>query len=177
LRDDDLVVRWGGEEFLVLVRPLPRAEADLLAHRLLCAFADTPVIHEGQSVAVTASIGYGVFPLALDGTNSLETDDPKVALPVDWERAIAVVDSAMYLAKAHGRNGACGITRAKVAGAAALEEAIRSLEAAGQDGRLELTLQRGPVVHADRPSAPPPWPRAATPLSAEPQRFAQESLS
>src|SRR5205823_688420 len=94
--------RWGGEEFLVLVRPLPQAEADALAQRLLCALADAPVMHEGQPVAVSASIGFGRFPMNTSGPQDLA---------IHWERAISLVDTAMYMAKAHGRNGACGVVR------------------------------------------------------------------
>src|SRR5437870_5330146 len=88
LRDDDLVVRWGGEEFLVLVGPLPVAEAEVLAHRLLCALADHPVVHGGQAVGVSASIGYGVFPMAQGAPRANEPGDVRPDLPVDWERAI-----------------------------------------------------------------------------------------
>ena len=140
LRDDDLLVRWGGEEFLVLVRPLPRAEADALARRLLAALADSPVLHEGHAVPVSASIGYGPFPLPGAGAEA--------GLAVGWERAVSLVDAAMYLAKAHGRNGACGIVRVDVAHADELEQLAEHLEQGAADGRVELHFQHGPVPQA-----------------------------
>jgi diguanylate cyclase (GGDEF)-like protein len=136
LRDDDLVVRWGGEEFLVLVRAMPNAEAEALAQRLLAALADKPVMHEGHAVAISASIGYGVFPLR-DGASEH---------PVDWECAVRFVDNAMYLAKAHGRNGACGIRTVRAGDAPALSDLANTLEAAWNDGRAQLHLQQGPAV-------------------------------
>ena len=138
LRDDDLVVRWGGEEFLVLVRPLPRAEAEALAQRLLCALADAPVMHEGQPVPVSASIGFGRFPL--------RTASPQTDLDVHWERAISLVDTAMYMAKAHGRNGACSLVRVAATRMADVEEIIRRLEKSVADGRVDLHFQQGPAV-------------------------------
>jgi diguanylate cyclase (GGDEF)-like protein len=179
LRDDDLVVRWGGEEFLVLVRPLPRAEADVLAHRLLCALADHPVALDGALVGVSASIGYGVFPMAQGGAQGHGPGDMRPDLAVDWERAIAVADSAMYLAKAHGRNGACGVARVSVGDAAGLDAAIRTLEAACQDGRVELTLQHGPNVSAPRAGAARPAARAGAGAVGQPEadRLEREILS
>jgi diguanylate cyclase (GGDEF)-like protein len=144
LRDEDLVVRWGGEEFLVLVRPLPAGEAEALAQRLLCVLADVPVSYEERTVPITASIGYGVFPLRSHAAHAGPGHEaPEVE--VKWERAVALADSAMYLAKAHGRNGACGIRRIDAADAAAVEELGRNLEAAWHDGRVELHLHPGPV--------------------------------
>ena len=143
LRDDDLIVRWGGEEFLVLVRPLPEVEADALALRLLCALADTPVAHEDRQVPVSASIGFGQFPLR---TLAAEGE-----LDVNWERAIALVDNAMYMAKAHGRNGACCVRRVDAAGTGQLEEIIQTLEASARDGRAQLHFQHGPAVRGALP--------------------------
>ena len=138
LRDDDLIVRWGGEEFLVLVRPLPQAEAEALAQRLLCALADTPVMHEGKPVPVSASIGFGLFPM--------RTSAPQSDLEINWERAISLVDTAMYMAKAHGRNGACSIQRIDAASTADVEEIIAQLEKSVREGRVELHFQQGPAV-------------------------------
>ena len=144
LRDDDLVVRWGGEEFLVLVRPLPQGEAEALAQRLLCALADAPVLHEGQPVPVSASIGFGLFPM--------RTSMPQSDLEVHWERAISLVDTAMYMAKAHGRNGACSVLRVDASGPQDLEHVIEHIEQAVRDGHVELAFQHGPAV---RRAAPP----------------------
>jgi len=156
LRDDDLVVRWGGEEFLVLVRPLPQGEAEALAQRLLCALADAPVLHDGDAVPVSASIGFGRFPLHRGAAQ------PELAL--NWERAISLVDAAMYLAKAHGRNGACSLRRVTADGLAQVEEVIEHLEKAAADGRVELHFQQGPGVRngfAPAPRAPEPARAAA----------------
>jgi len=141
VRDDDLIVRWGGEEFLVLVRPLPPQEAEALAQRLLCALADVPVLHDGSPVPVSASIGFGRFPLP--------SSVPQPELAVGWERAISLVDAAMYLAKAHGRNGACSLRRVDAADSAALAQVIEQLETAAADGRVELQFQHGPAVVRD----------------------------
>jgi diguanylate cyclase (GGDEF)-like protein len=160
LRDDDLIVRWGGEEFLVLVRPLPQGEADALAQRLLCALADAPVIHDGTEVPVSASIGFGQFPL--------RTATGRADLAVHWERAIALVDTAMYMAKARGRNGACGIERVDAADAAGIERVIEQVEKSLQEGRLELRFQHGPSVRgAVRTAARPPEAEPAAAHGAE----------
>ncbi len=154
LRDDDLIVRWGGEEFLVLVRPLPQAEAEALAQRLLCALADAPVLHDGRPVPVSASIGFGLFPL--------RTFAPQGDLDVNWERAISLVDTAMYMAKAHGRNGACSILRVDAASTSDVEEIIQQLEKSVRDGRVELRFQQGPAVRGALTTIPhAPEPRRA----------------
>ncbi len=139
LRDDDLIVRWGGEEFLVLVRPLPQGEAEALAQRLLCALADAPVIHDGKPVPVSASIGFGLFPM--------RSSTPQADLDMHWERAISLVDTAMYMAKAHGRNGACAILRVDAASAAEVDRIIEQVEQSLHEGRIELRFQQGPSVH------------------------------
>ncbi len=138
LRDDDLIVRWGGEEFLVLVRSLPQAEAEALAQRLLCALADAPVMHEGKPVPVSASIGFGLFPM--------RRSTPQADLDVNWERAISLVDTAMYMAKAHGRNGACSVLRIDAQSPAEVEQIIEQLEKSVREGRVELRFQQGPGV-------------------------------
>jgi diguanylate cyclase (GGDEF)-like protein len=145
LRDDDLIVRWGGEEFLVLVRPLPQAEAEALAQRLLCALADAPVMHDGKPVTVTASIGFGLFPM--------RTSTPQSDLDVNWERAVSLVDTAMYMAKAHGRNGACSILRIDARTPDEVEEIIAQLEKSVREGRVDLHFQSGPGVRGAGASA------------------------
>lgn len=160
LRDDDLIVRWGGEEFLVLVRSLPRAEAQALAQRLLCALADVPVMYEGKPVPVSASIGFGLFPM--------RTSAPQADLDVHWERAISLVDTAMYMAKAHGRNGACSLMRIDATSPAEVEQVIEQLEKSVREGRVDLHFQHGPGVRGALATIPRAPTDLATPAhSAE----------
>jgi len=99
LRERDLVVRWGGEEFLVLVDKMPVTEAIALAQRVMSAFADSPVAVDGQQIAVSASIGFAVFPL------------PGQAPAHDFDTAFALVDAAMYHSKNQDRDCATNVMR------------------------------------------------------------------
>ncbi|MFH7041827.1 diguanylate cyclase [Paucibacter sp. JuS9] len=132
LREDDLVVRWGGEEFLIVVETRDPATAQHLAQRLLDLIAQPAVQHGNLRVPVTASIGFGSFPLAPN------------ELLVDWERAIDLVDTVMYMAKAHGRNRAYGIERMDVTDEAALQTISTRMEAAWHEGQVGLSVLQGP---------------------------------
>ena len=131
LRDQDLIVRWGGEEFLVVVRSLAPDQVEALAQRMLGVLDRTPVVCGQQRIAVTASIGFATFPIG------------PAPLRVSWERAINLVDTAMYLAKAHGRNRAYGVRLLHARDEPSLEAITHSLESAWRDGQVELTLLQG----------------------------------
>lgn len=134
LREQDLTVRWGGEEFLVIVRALPPAEVEALAERLLRAIGGEPVMFEARRIAVTVSIGFATFPL-----------EP-ARHPMSWERAIDLVDTALYLAKAHGRNRAYGVRYLEADDPQRVPAAASTLESAWRDGRVALAQLSGPGV-------------------------------
>ena len=140
LREEDLVVRWGGEEFLVVVRHMPPAQVETLAERLLAQMGGHPVLHGDERVAVTASIGFASFPL------------PPGREPVGWEQAVDVVDTALYLAKAHGRNRAYGVRSLPAGLAAGTVPPVQGLESAWREGQADLAHLAGPAVEAgERP--------------------------
>lgn len=131
MRDSDLVVRWGGEEFLIAVGAMPIEQFDRLAGRLLHAISSKPVRFGELSMNITISIGFASFPL------------PPAALPIDWERGINQVDMALYVAKAQGRNRACGIRSIDARTEAELDMIEGSFEDALRDGRVILAMIPG----------------------------------
>jgi diguanylate cyclase (GGDEF)-like protein len=91
LRATDLVSRFGGDEFVVLLAGLApgaqqRADAEEVAQKLLASIG-APVDVERRPLSVTPSIGVALYPD--DG------DTP--------EALVKHADSAMYLAKSRGR--------------------------------------------------------------------------
>lgn len=88
LRSKDLVARWGGDEFVVVIDVGSDAElADRIAHRLLDALSQ-PMVIGGHQLSVTASIG--VVHAPQDGR--------------DGETLLKHADVAMYAAKDRGKN-------------------------------------------------------------------------
>lgn len=136
VRGDDLVVRWGGEEFLVLAGQLGTEQVDQLAARILASLGGTPVNIEGEnggaSLWVTASIGYACFPL------------PPYSVPLQWEQAINLADMALYTAKSQGRNRAVGLVSANAPDASALRGIEGDFERAWHEGRVTLRQTPGP---------------------------------
>ncbi len=98
LRENDTLVRWGGEEFLVVLPAMSRERLTTTVRRLLAAIQDKPILWRNQVIPCTISIGYSVFPVSFGATE------------VSLDRAIALVDKALYEAKKRGRNRACMIT-------------------------------------------------------------------
>lgn len=96
----DLVVRWGGEEFLVVLPGAGAARTAQLAQQLLQAIADEPVQAGDVVLRITASIGHGVFPR------------PAADRPLRYEQALNLVDRALYDAKHQGRNRAVAMQAA-----------------------------------------------------------------
>jgi diguanylate cyclase (GGDEF)-like protein len=95
LRENDKLVRWGGEEFLAVLGPMTPAQADLTAERLLQAVRREPVLWNGHLIRCTISIGYACFPMAGSATD------------ISLDSAISLVDKALYEAKRRGRDRAC----------------------------------------------------------------------
>lgn len=170
VRPDDLVVRWGGEEFLIYA---PRLDADAtraLASRVLRAVGSRPVVlpgaagrdvdtdtdPDGTGIVVTASVGFACFPLP----------PGQPGLPMD--RAINLADMALYTAKNQGRNRAVGIARVQAADDAALRAVEADFDSAWREARVVLDILPGPQLP---PSAPvPPGPGGGLPAAAAPGR-------
>jgi diguanylate cyclase (GGDEF)-like protein len=137
LRETDMIVRWGGEEFLVFVPATSAGKLDEIAARVMAAIASEPIVYQGNCIRVTASIGYAPMPLPPEN----------IALP--WERAISLVDMALYMAKLHGRNCAYGIRRLRRSDDEAMARIERDLQSAWANGMVEMHLEPGPSVETD----------------------------
>jgi len=137
VRDGDAVLRWGGEEFLVLTDAQDGTAARALAQRVLNGIAAAPVVlSNGVKVPVSVSMGFARFPL------------PEVEGVVSWESALELVDQLMYRAKSHGRNQAWSLESARHAHADELLALLAEAEAAVQRGAIELGQWRGPSLSA-----------------------------
>ncbi|OWQ88501.1 hypothetical protein CDN99_16750 [Roseateles aquatilis] len=133
LREQDLVVRWGGEEFLILVKSEDPEDARQLGQRLLDQLGGMPVDHGPLRIPISASIGFASFPMA-----------PQDLL-LEWERAIDLVDTVMYMAKAHGRNKAYGVAAMVARDRDQLLALAGRIEAAWHQGQVQLVSLLGPV--------------------------------
>ena len=88
IRTSDMVFRYGGEEFLILLSNTDREGATLLADRLRQKIEETCIICDGTHVSATVSVGVTCMKAKDDSRSEL------------FSRA----DAALYQAKSSGRN-------------------------------------------------------------------------
>jgi diguanylate cyclase (GGDEF)-like protein len=99
VRDSDFLIRWGGEEFLVVCRSAEREDAPLMAGRILRAIAGMEFdLGNERKMHRSCSVGWAPLPwLPLDCAE----------LSVD--EVLRLADRGLYLAKQRGRNRAIGL--------------------------------------------------------------------
>lgn len=88
VREEDVVVRMGGDEFIVVLRDVTASEQITETATRLAETLNAPVVIDGRSLMATASIGVSVYPR--DGRTMNEL--------------LRQSDTAMYQAKDRGRN-------------------------------------------------------------------------
>ena len=90
LRASDIAIRWGGEEFLVVLKGSALEQGQHVAEQLRLRIEQTQFAVDAQPVSVTVSIGVSQY----DGAES-------------YEQAISRADAGLYAAKHGGRNRVC----------------------------------------------------------------------
>ncbi|MFT5541193.1 MAG: diguanylate cyclase (GGDEF)-like protein [Glaciecola sp.] len=104
-REDDIVVRWGGDEFIVVGKVYEKGEVSALAERIRNTIAKYGFnIGLSQRMHLSSSIGYAMYPFAHFSPDSLS-----------WEQVHLLADKALYRAKDSGRNTWCGLVQPLVA--------------------------------------------------------------
>lgn len=125
-RDEDMVCRWGGEEFVVLLDATPLSEAAGIAARLLSSVSASPVILDEAPINVTISLGICRLHAVING------------LDLSWEDVVNLADQAMYLAKENGKNRAYGIVETSNVGPSVLAKGLREHWSRGTISLLEV---------------------------------------
>ncbi|MGZ5075122.1 MAG: GGDEF domain-containing protein [Methylobacter sp.] len=87
LRDSDIIFRYGGEEFVILLSDTDASGAELLAERIRSSIENHTLAYGMETVKITASLGVSTL-----GENDT------------LESFIQRADKAMYIAKNKGRN-------------------------------------------------------------------------
>ncbi len=94
LNGDDILVRWGGEEFLIVLFNGNHEKYRRFARRAAETIENTPITISGDKVIYkTCSIGYSEIPL-----------NAEIPDLIDLEQSIKICDYALYCAKEKGRN-------------------------------------------------------------------------
>ncbi|MEO6077054.1 MAG: diguanylate cyclase, partial [Dokdonella sp.] len=123
-RDSDLIVRWGGEEFVWLCPDTSISSAPMLCERVRSALCARPMQVNDESIALSASMGFAAHPMWPEQ-------------PSDWQLSMRIADHALYQCKADGRDRWLGYAP----GSVPTSEAIRigdivALEAHGSLVRI-----------------------------------------
>jgi diguanylate cyclase (GGDEF)-like protein len=118
VRKSDVLVRWGGEEFLIMNRSTDPSGTPAFCSRILEVMSSEPFeLGHGITVKKTCSVGWAPYPWARDAFEAICA-----------EEVIALADTALYRAKALGRNRGVGLLPSDAAAAAPSVIKLRSLK-------------------------------------------------
>tara|TARA_R110002126_G_scaffold255504_2_gene398474 strand:+ start:6249 stop:8342 length:2094 start_codon:yes stop_codon:yes gene_type:complete len=134
-REEDLVIRWGGEEFLLYLEHIAAEQVTAFCSRILEIIASEPVVCDDSIIPVSASGGFIHLPFA--GIDETE---------LNWERALQIADMALYLSKVNGRNQVYAITGLRCDYEAARQPLTNDLQGAIQQNMVDYITIKGPAL-------------------------------
>jgi len=124
VRSGDYLARWGGEEFLLVFRPMHSQHLQMIGDRIRNAVAGHRFQVGDSVIQVTCSVGLAGYPLF------------NVERQPGWEQMVDFADVALYWVKRHGRDGWAAFVPAPGTDATALlqqlHEDVDSLVASGR---------------------------------------------
>jgi diguanylate cyclase (GGDEF)-like protein len=89
-RREDIVTRYGGEEFMIILPETKEEGAKLCAERIRDKIKNTPQVFDDKKILITVSIGVVTY----SGLHPFES----------YEKLIDAADRCLYYSKQHGRN-------------------------------------------------------------------------
>ena len=141
VRDTDMVVRWGGEEFMIYAPAMDSGSVADMAGRILEAVGSKPV--DGGNCPIPVTLTAGIVALR-----------PLAGEAFDWQCAVRLADWALYQGKTQGRNQARIVTRLY----ASADTVMAALDR--EDGDVAPLLALA-CVHGPRQTVERPVPAAA----------------
>ena len=105
VRKSDVLVRWGGEEFLIMSRSTDPSGTPAFCSRVLEVVSSEAFdLGHGINLRKTCSVGWAAYPWCRGAFEAMCA-----------EESIALADAALYRAKSLGRNQAVGIVASDTA--------------------------------------------------------------
>jgi diguanylate cyclase (GGDEF)-like protein len=138
VRKSDWLIRWGGEEFLIVSGEANRQQARLLAERILSVVSRVPMdLGKGRTTWRTCSVGWAVFPWL-----------PAAPEAVTYEEVLRLADRALLLAKRSGRHQSVGLLPADdgTTGVEEAQAAVRLPALEGDETALSIVRSMGPIT-------------------------------
>lgn len=143
VRTGDYVARWGGEEFLIVFRPMQNRNIPILGERIRDAIARHRfAVGTDEPLSLTCSVGLVECPLFRDARGSL-----------GWEQVVELADRALYYVKNHGRNGWAAFRPRSGSDLPGLMQAL------ADDPARQVALGRVQLLASATLTAPPGAPR------------------
>jgi len=145
VRDPDLVIRWGGEEFLIVATGTHRAEPLALAERIRRSVGKHSYrLSSGGVLEQTCTVGFAGYPFLGSAPGALT-----------WEQVLHLADCALYEAKRRGRNRVLGVAAGEASPKALLrlaEQGDKELGTAIETGILRW-IQTPPMPLGSQPQS------------------------
>ena len=136
-RASDVVVRWGGDEFMIIGHASSFEGVKVLAERIRESLSQRPFhIGNGNIGRLSGSIGLAPYPFCADDVDL-----------VNWELVSGIADQAAYIAKQNGKNAWVSISGVENMTPEEVVATTHDLRGLAQQGRLEVASSLGDALN------------------------------